>query len=472
MIRTTLMDGRDKHGGWTLLLALPMLLGLPAQRSTGQQPELAVQIDRLVQPYLDQQIAVGMVVGAIRSDESIVRGYGRVARDEQAQPTGQTVYEIGSVTKTFTGLLLADAVVDSRLQLDQPVADLLPSGVRMPQHADGPIRLKHLATHASGLPRLPDNLSPADARDPYADYGREDLHAFLSNHRATRGPATKLDYSNLAFGLLGQVLAEQAGFSYDQLIRSVIAEPLKMDHTGVELSREMRVRLAPPYGADLKPGHNWRFQAMAGAGAVHSTADDLLRYARAHLHPPQGPLGRAIELAWKIHQPPIDGEDFAMGLGWHIARDGATRWHNGQTGGYHAMLLINRPAEVAVVVLANTATMELDVLAEQLVRMLAGMPERPRKFEQTVEVSPDQMQRLVGRYQLAPGFILTAKIEGQKLMVGATDQPFFQVFPQSNTQWNYRVVDASLTFELDDEGPAKAVVLHQHGLDRRAVRLQ
>lgn len=463
------MHGAGKRGGW--LIAVWMAFGaLPCPTVKSQEPELAEQIDRLAQPYLDRSVAVGMVVGAIRGDDSVVRGYGRVTREEPAQPDGQTVYEIGSVTKTFTGLLLADAVAAGRLQLDQPVADLLPAESRMPQHADGPIRLGHLATHASGLPRMPDNLSPSDSLNPYADYGAGDLYAFLGSHSLARGPGVELEYSNLAFGLLGEILADHADRSFGELIRSAIAEPLKMDSTAVELSDSMRGRLAPPYNADLNEDRRWTFQAMAGAGAVLSTADDMLLYARAHLDPPDSQLGKAIELAWEVQQPPINDEDFAMGLGWHVARDGATRWHNGQTGGYHAMLLVNREANVAVVVLANTATMEVDALAEQLVRMLVGAAEQPRKFEKTVDVAADQMQRLVGRYQLAPAFVLTVKIDDGTLMVGATGQPFFRVFAQSETKWSYRVVDASLTFELGDDGPAKAVILHQNGLDQRAPR--
>ena len=466
------MMNRTGNVLWTghvtcLIGLITMLAGV----ARAQDPPWATQIDALVQPYLDESIVVGLVVGAIRGDESTVRGYGRVNLEEAAKPDGRTLFEIGSVTKTFTGLLLAESVVDGRLRLDQPLAELLPDGVRLSAHADGPIRLEHLATHVSGLPRLPTNLTPKDARDPYADYGKEQLNTFLSGYTLPRGPGVEIEYSNLAFGLLGEVLAAQADSSYGELLHAKIAEPLEMNDTAVEVDTARQARLATPYNVDLTEDQTWRFQAMAGAGGIYSTADDMLRFARAHLEPPEGPLGEAIELAWKVRQQPIEPQDFAMGLGWHVARDGETRWHNGQTGGYHCMLLINRKLDLAVVVLTNTATMEVDALAEQLVRALAGMPERPREFAKTVEVSAEQMQRLVGRYQLAPTFILDVKIEGDQLMVGATGQPYFRVYPQSVSSWRYRVVDAALTFELGEAGPAAAVTLHQNGLDQRAERL-
>lgn len=454
----------------TLRLVAALLgIATPAIALHADEAQVAAQIDRLVQPYLDEPVVVGMVVGAIRGDLSLVRGYGKIDRDQPAAPDGQTVYEIGSVSKTFTGLLLAEAVIDGRVRLDQPISELLP--IDLPQHPDGPIVLKHLATHTSGLPRLPDNMDSADGNDPYAEYALDDLHAFLTAHQPARGPGKKQEYSNLAFGLLGEILAKQAGLSYGDLLQTEIADPLGMRDTAVQLTDAMRSRLATPHDEGLSKGHLWNFQAIAGAGAIRSTVDDMLKYARAHLQPPDGQLGEAIELAWRVHQPAVSQDGFAMGLGWHVARDGATRWHNGQTGGYHSMVLINREANAAVVVLANTATGEIDVLAEQLLRMLLGAAEKPRLFEKSVKVPSEQMQRLAGRYQLAPDFILTVRVEGDALMVGATGQSFARVYPKSPTEWEYRVVNASLTFEGEQDAPATAVVLHQNGLDQRAERI-
>lgn len=453
-------------------VALGTLGSLLPQRCAGDDPGFSDQVDLLVQPYLDEPVVTGMVVGAIRGDESLVRGYGRVRPDKPAAPDGKTVYEIGSVSKTFTGLLLADAVVRGDASLEQPVQQWLPEAVAMPQPIDGPITLKHLATHVSGLPRLPGNMTSAHEADPYADYRRDDLFAFLREHQLRRGPGVQLEYSNVAFGLLGQLLADRAGQDYGERVQSVIAKPLGMHDTRVVLTDSMRQRLAPPYSADLEPAENWHFQAIAGAGALRSTASDMMCFAHAHLDPPDSPLGRAIELAWKVHQPGIAEQDFAMGLGWHVARDGTTRWHNGQTGGYHAMVLVNRPQQIAVIMLSNTSTMEVSALAEQLFRMLAGSPEKPREFEPTVKIAPETMKRLAGRYRLAPNFVLTVTVEQGKLLVRATGQPAFPVVATSETEWHYRAVDAQLTFELDDDGPATAVVLHQGGSDHRAERIE
>jgi len=146
--------------------------------------------------------------------------------------------------------------------------------------------------------------------------------------------------------------------------------------------------------------------ALAGAGGIRSSVGDMLLLARAQLAPPDNPIGKAIALAWKVHQQPLAPGDFAIGLAWHIARDGSTRWHNGQTGGYHSMMLVNRDIETAVVLLTNTATMEADRLAQDIIQMLSGAKVEPRAFEKSVKVSPDVMQAYVGKYELAPEFFL------------------------------------------------------------------
>ncbi len=159
-------------------------------------------------------------------------------------------------------------------------------------------------------------------------------------------------------------------------------------------------------------------------GGIHSNVRDLLRYINAFLEPPEGEMGHAIELAWQIHQPPLSKADFAKGLGWNVAHDGHTRFHNGQTGGFHSSLFLDRRSRSGVIVLANTSSMEVDVLAESLIRMLMGMKENPRKFEHLAKVSAETVQRYVGRYQLAPNVIFTVTAKGRETLCrvdGATE---------------------------------------------------
>ncbi len=346
------------------------------------------RLNAFVQPYIDSGTIVGMSVGIIHHGERQSRGYGvkqrsggESADDQSSVPDSKTVYEIGSISKTFTGLILADAVIAGRVRLDQPIEELLPKSVTLHSQPGQPMTLLHLSTHVSGLPRLPTNLRMENAANPYVSYTGDDMFRFLSETKPTRQPGEKMLYSNYAVGLLGNLLARQADSSYSELLKNRICVPLKMNDTVIELSDDLRSRLASPHTAKGTPASNWDLNTFVGAGGIRSTVDDMLNYIQAHLDPPENDLGKAIELDWKIHQKPIRPEDFAMGLGWHVARDGNTRWHNGQTGGYHSMVLIDRRSKSGVVVLSNTATAEVDRLAEDLIRLLAGSDIKPRTFE-------------------------------------------------------------------------------------------
>ena len=241
-----------------------------------------------------------------------------------------------------------------------------------------------------------------------------------------------------------------------------------MSATAIELDPRQQTRLAIGHDGN---GQSVRRDFQAAAGAIRSTVDDMLRSRRRISTLPSLNLA-AIDLAWRQHQPPLTSGDFAMGLGWLIARDGATRFHNGQTAGYHASLFLNRQLQQAVVVLSNTATMEVDRLAEDLFKIVAGMEIEPRQFAKAVTVRPEIMNRYVGKYQLLPGLVFTVSVEDDKLMVGLTGQPTFQVFATSETEWFYKVAQATITFKADDAGNWNELVLFQNGVRQRARRIE
>lgn len=440
--------------------------------ATAAEP-LDITIDRLAKPYVESQTVVGMTIGVLRGDETAVRGYGRFSESDSRVPDGETLYEIGSVSKVFTGLLLADAIVEGRVSPVTPVDDLLPKTIQMPRREKTlPIRLWHLSTHTSGLPRLPSNLEPSDPNNPYADYDGKRLAKFLREHQPSKRPGEEIAYSNFGVGLLGELLAQERKTTYESLLETRIAEPLDLADTTIGLTDDQKGRLAPPHLIGGAPGHNWDLGKLAGAGAIRSTADDLLKFAAAQLDPPEGKLGQAIDFAWMIHQKPIKESDFAMGFGWHVARDGSTRWHNGQTGGYHGAVFINRSLNAAVVLFTNTATGEVDQLAEQIMQSLAGIPVEPREFPKGAEVAPEVMRRYVGRYAITPAFVLTVSIQGGKLMVGATGQSTFPLAPETETLWRHQAVDAKLEFQVDKAGRCNSVDLLQNGLRQSAKRIE
>jgi len=311
----------------------------------------------------------GVVIGVLREDTTAVHAFGAVDPTGRP-PTARTLFEIGSVTKTFTGLLLADAVERGKVELSTPVGALLPDSVKVGTADSTTMTLKHLATHRSGLPRLPSNLG-ATARpdDPYAAYGDSALYAFLDDYPLPRAPGTAYQYSNLGMGLLGHLLARRADTTYAALVRRRITVPLGLSDTRIRLSGAQHSRFAQGYNRAGAPTSAWHFDALAGAGALRSTAVDLLKYLRAHRRAlaaapdTTAVLSRTMRRATTVRAP-TDRENTGIGLGWHqSARDGhAVWWHNGGTGGFRSVVALDRETGHGVVVLVNTALSSRTVL--------------------------------------------------------------------------------------------------------------
>ena len=204
------------------------------------------QVDDLVRPIIEGKWAPGLVVGLIDADGQEVYGYGETKTGGGVKPDQDTLFEIGSITKTFTSLALAGLVADGKLKLDDEVKTLLPAGqVTMPSRSGKEITLLQLSTHTSGLPRMPDNKAPKDPKDPFADYDAAKLYAFLSGYTLTRDPGAQWEYSNLGVGLLGHALSLKANKTYEALVADRITGPLKLKDTTIALSAEQTKRLAP-----------------------------------------------------------------------------------------------------------------------------------------------------------------------------------------------------------------------------------
>jgi serine-type D-Ala-D-Ala carboxypeptidase/endopeptidase len=273
-------------------------------------------------------------------------------------PDERSVFEIGSVTKTFTATLLAEMAGRGEVRLDEPVADLLP-GVKVPSRDGRAIELLDLATQSSGLPRLPGNLAPKDDANPYADYSEAQLFAFLRSYELPRAPGAGYEYSNLGFGLLGFALARREGTSYEALLTRRILAPLNLRDTRIALSPDLKARLVPGHDESGAAVANWDVPTLAGAGALRSTAADLAAYVAANLAAdlPAGKSGGALGRAMRAtHAPrrPTAAPGMSIGLGWHVVDASGIVWHNGGTGGYHAFVAFSLARGTGVVLLANT----------------------------------------------------------------------------------------------------------------------
>ena len=433
-------------------------------------------VEKTAKSLVDTRIVDGLSIGYIEGEHWGIVHLGASNKAKKA-PTNLTVYEIGSVSKIFTSLLLADAVVRGEIDLNAAAEVANPAGIRLPSREGRSIKWIDLSTHRSGLPRLPGNLTVTDLVNPYRDYDSKMAAAFLNEYELPRHPSDSQEYSNLGASVLGYLVAAKAGMPYQTLLRERISEPLRMTDCTVALNSDQKKRLATPHNKFGSAASPWEFADLPGAGGVHATMRDMMRFAKAQLNPPSGTLGEAIELAWKQHSD-ADTSAPATGLGWMIAGDGQTRWHNGGTGGFSSAVFINRKVKCAVIILCNTSvTNVLEPLAMQMVMKAAGQ-ETTAKPSGTADHHSDKLtvdsklrSRLVGRYQLTPDFIFDVQDHDGHLMVGITNQATQEVYPDSPTRWSYRGVEATLEFKLPKTGTAKSLVLHQNGAKQTAKRV-
>jgi serine-type D-Ala-D-Ala carboxypeptidase/endopeptidase len=431
-----------------------------------------------------QKQAVGIVVGVVEPNGRRVVAYGKLANGDPRTLDGDTIFEIGSITKVFTSLVLADMVSRKEVALDDPAAKYLPESVTMPERSGKSITLLDLSTHASGLPRLPGNLKPKDLRNPYADYSVDDLFQFLSSYTLPRDPGSEFEYSNLGGGLLGHLLAYRAGTDYESLIATRIAQPLSMPDTGITLASSMKQRMATGHTAMLAPTANWDLPTLAGAGALRSSANDMLTFLEAFLGYKESPLAPAMKSMLEVRRPL--GQS-TIGLGWIImsAHDREIAAHDGGTGGFRSWVGYDPKERIGVVVLSNAATpigvfdIGIHLLDPQW--PLAN-PEPPKQHTE-IPIDPELLDNYTGRYQVTPNLIFEITRDGDRLfaqgfaqaLAQATGQPIalpkFELFAEGEKNFFARVADNRITFETGPEGRATSLILHRAGRDMPAPRL-
>ncbi len=288
------------------------------------------------------------------------------------------------------------------------------------------------------------------------------MYEALGQIRLDSRPGTKYQYSNFGMGVLGHVLALQAGKDYESLVVERICRPLRLDDTRITLSGAQRQRLSPGHDIDGQVLPGWDFPSLPGAGALRSTAEDLVRFVAANLDPASTPIGPVLEAA-QVPQRDI-GPGQKMALGWHVDTRQGIHWHNGQTGGYHSYIAFCKPKNIGVVVLSNTAGAIGDVLGAKLLRLLAGQKVEPPEVRMPIRLPSEKLDRYVGVYEIMPGFSITVFREKDRLWAQATNQPRLGIYPASETRFFYRAVQAELEFVIEPDGRIEKLFVHQHGL--------
>jgi CubicO group peptidase (beta-lactamase class C family) len=327
-------------------------------------------IEKFIKPIISSKKAVGLSVGIISGGQKAVFGYGKVRSDSNEVPNGNTIYEIGSITKVFTALLLADMADRGKIDFNDPIEKFLPAEVNAPDRNIKHITLINLATHTSGLPRLPSNLNVlANMDNPYSTYSNKELYKFLCHYTLAGEPGVKYEYSNLGVGLLGHILDLAERKPYEDLVVNYICKPLGMNDTRITLSEEQKKRFSKGYTrigfwpvCVFLPAGNWDFLALSGCGALRSTANDMMKILSANMGINETKLSKVMQKTHKARSK--INENMSIAMGWHIMhfddKDGDIIWHNGGTGGYRSFIGFDKVNQVGVVILCNTSTDEID----------------------------------------------------------------------------------------------------------------
>jgi D-alanyl-D-alanine-carboxypeptidase/D-alanyl-D-alanine-endopeptidase len=329
--------------------------------------DLKPDIDRLVEPLTKDKPLIGLVVGVWVDSKPHVFGYGKVTTAVgEMEPNGDTLFEIGSVTKAFTGVLLAEAVARKEVALDNPANKHLPTDLHIKPKSDQPVTLLHLATHRSGLPvQPPFRLFNRNMANPYADFVRPKLVQLMAELKPDREPGAKFEYSNLAVGLLGHALVAAAkADSYDALVWDRVCKPLGLKNTREALTGAQKALLARGHNAKLDPTDPWDFATLEASGGLKSSANDLLRFTATNLGEVMAPL---LDAMMASHEKREVAGPYEIGLCWFRKKLKSGEfmvWHNGGTGGYCSMIAFTPATKRAVIVLCSAQLRsELDTLA-------------------------------------------------------------------------------------------------------------
>ncbi|BBM81970.1 serine hydrolase [Candidatus Uabimicrobium amorphum] len=429
------------------------------------QTTLQQEIDKMIQPIIEYKWNVGVVVGVYQKDkEDVVLSYGFSDKTTQQKTNVQTVFEIASISKAFTGILLSKMILENKLAMDDTIDKFIDIDSEV-----GKITLQHLVTHTSGLPSLPTNITPKDIDNPYTSYTDENILDFLRKYKLTRKPGKQYQYSNLGVGLLGKILQIQAKKSYESMVKEEICQPLSMSHTAI--TKDKKWQVAVGHDLDLTPVPFWDWPVLQGAGSLHSNVKDGLRFIKeniaAHHAQPKTTLQQALVKSHKTLRH-VSGK-LKIGTAWHKLGEDVV-WHNGGSGGFRSFLGFNPQREIGIIVLTNTAN-SLDYVGFNILNFLSGEKMQEVVVRKTAEVDPKIFSSYLGTYKLGMLKIQISQ-NNDKLMVKIADQPAYRIYPETETKFFWKIVNAQLEFVKNKEGNVNKIILHQFGRQMPAVRIK
>lgn len=454
-----------------VLIALTIPLSVVGAAEMSWRVPSDDQIRNILRERIDERgESIGIVVGIITPDRRSVVSYGTFGKDDPRPVDGDTIFEIGSINKVFTTLLLSDLAQHGQLSLDDPAGGCLPPGSTMPERGGKQITYTDLATHTSGLPLYPTNLDRSDPATANADYSPEKLYEFLSTYKMQRDIGADYEYSSFGMALLGHMLGLCAGIDPADLIQERILTPLGLNDTVFNVPPELLPRLVTGHNAALEPVVGTPNTAtLGGAGAQRSSANDMLKFLEAVMGVTDSPLKPAMDAQLDIRRP-TGIPDVEIGIGWHIQKVGSLGdlvSHGGTTGGFRAFTGFVPSTGVGVIALSNTSTETgVDDIGYHVLAGAALSQPPERSLDAAV------LQRYVGNYELTPSMTVTISREDSRLYLQLTDRPRMELLAQSETKFFFKDTPDQVSFDVEGEEQASALTVHTGGDELPAKRMK
>jgi len=414
--------------------------------------------------FVEKQ-AVGVSVVLINGQQTEYLSLGLANKKSKEKINADTLFQIGSISKTFTALALANMVNEGKIKLTDHVQNYLPEQVKLPVKNGKHITFLSLSNHSSGLPRLPTNMPFSNPLNPYADYTVEMMYQFLNDYKLPREVGEGHEYSNLGAGLLGHVLALIDHNSFQGMVTDRVLTPLKMLNTFVTIPALKTDLLSNGHNDQLGVTEHWQLPTLAGAGALNSSATDMANYLKANMS--KELLSEDFTLS-HTSTGPFGNPDTEIGLGWIIIKGKDNRYymHNGGTGGFRSFIAFDPKQQKGIVILTNSI-FELDEIGHAFINNQLD------KIQLTtpISVAAEELNKLNGRFQLVPNFVLTITNDASQLYVQATGQSKLTLTAISKTEYVNQAVQARVIFEVNEEGEATSLTMYQGGQTLPGIKL-
>lgn len=361
-----------------VFLAVGLVIMLSGSASAKEAPSYRfpdeAEIASQIQPLIDDGSYVGIVVGIVGPHGRKVYGFGKTNRYRGTRPSGDTVFPLASITKTFTGALLADFELRGIVRLDDSIAKYLPPGVMKPGTPLSRITLLDLATHTSGLPRTPRDPSRPPDNTLGGPVSVRQMYDFLSHYQPSNPPGEVFLYSNIGVALLGHILERASGKPYGRLVQERICRPLGMQSTKVTPTASMLRRMAQGYGRNMNPVKLKKFDAGKSSGGLYSSANDMMDYLAANMGLVDAKIVPALLEAQRPFRQVPGKENAFMGLTWHVKKEGNREFvsKNGGLAGYQTFIMFSKTDKIGIVALANSSPKprKIDAKARQILLRL------------------------------------------------------------------------------------------------------